>query len=425
MRKKFRKFKKLFCNDYIFSVFQKIMNILTGLVTVSLINRYLGPSLKGEYTYITNIVTVLAVILGFGFYESYPFSKRKKKEKQLEAYLNVFFMQFLFYLLIGAAIAFVTKNRIVTLVAVLVPVQVFTSQMQMVGIVEFIRFRQILQIVNYFIDMLLTLTAYLLIPQSVSVLLFILLIKDILYIVVYLIKCGYFPKKFVIDTKFIVFLFKFGCFAMLTKLLIELNYRIDVLMLKLFVPYAEIGLYSVGSKLAQYVWLIPDAFKEVIYARTAKSDAVNEIKFVLKLNLSITVFIILFILFFGKVIIYLLFGTDYIAAYSVTCIIFFGIPSMVLYKIISPLYMANGKQKKCFCILLASVIANMTANMIFIPLIGKFGAAVSTVLSYSICGCVFYISFIRDYHLKWYEGFFFSKEEIQKIKKYVKNFVHS
>ncbi len=285
MRKKFRKFKKLFCNDYIFSVFQKIMNILTGLVTVSLINRYLGPSLKGEYTYITNIVTVLAVILGFGFYESYPFSKRKKKEKQLEAYLNVFFMQFLFYLLIGAAIAFVTKNRIVTLVAVLVPVQVFTSQMQMVGIVEFIRFRQILQIVNYFIDMLLTLTAYLLIPQSVSVLLFILLIKDILYIVVYLIKCGYFPKKFVIDTKFIVFLFKFGCFAMLTKLLIELNYRIDVLMLKLFVPYAEIGLYSVGSKLAQYVWLIPDAFKEVIYARTAKSDAVNEIKFVMKLNL--------------------------------------------------------------------------------------------------------------------------------------------
>ena len=75
--------------------------------------------------------------------------------------------------------------------------------------------------------------------------------------------------------------------------------------------------------------------------------------------------------------------------------------------------------------MLASVIANMTANMIFIPLIGKFGAAVSTVLSYSICGCVFYISFIRDYHLKWYEGFFFSKEEIQKIKKYVKNFVHS
>jgi len=425
MLEKFQKFKKLLCNDYIFSVFQKIMNILTGLVTVSLINRYLGPSLKGEYTYITNIVTVFAVVLGFGFYESYPFSKRKKKEKQLEAYLNVFIMQFLFYLLIGAVIIFFTKNTTVILVAVLVPAQVFTSQMQMVGIVEFIRFRQILQIVSYFIDMLLTLAAYLLIPQSVSVLLCILLIKDLLYIIVYLIKCKYFPKKLVIDRKFVVFLFQFGCFAMLTKLLIELNYRIDVLMLKFFVPYAEIGLYSAGSKLAQYVWLIPDAFKEVIYARTAKSDAVSEIKFVLKLNLSITVFVIIFILLFGKAIIYLLFGTEYTAAYSVTCIIFFGIPSMVLYKLISPLYMANGKQKKCFCILLASVIANMTANLIFIPLIGKFGAAVSTVLSYSVCGCIFYISFIRDYHLRWYEGFLYSKEDIQKIKKYVKNFIHS
>ena len=207
---------------------------------------------------------------------------------------------------------------------------------------------------------------------------------------------------------------------MLTKLLIELNYRIDVLMLKVFVPYVEIGLYSVGSKLAQYIWLIPDAFKEVIYARTARDDSINEIKFVLKINIVITILMIIFIFLFGKIIIYILFGTEYIAAYPVTCIIFLGIPSMVLYKIISPLYMANGKQKKCFLILLISVIANVITNFIFIPVCGKFGAAISTVFSYSICGLIFYISFIKDYHLRWYDGLIFNKKDFNKIKSYLR-----
>ncbi len=413
------KLRKLLKNDYVFSIFQKALNILTGIVTISLINRYLGPSLKGEYTYITNIATVLAVVLGFGFYESYPFVKRQKKEEQLKSYLDIFMLQFILYLIIGIIIGIVTKDKTVVLVSILVPVQVLTSQLQMIGMVEFIRYRQILQIVNYSIDMILTILAYLFVPQTIYILLYILVIKDLAYIIAYLVKCKYVPKRFTINKKFVIFLFKFGFVAMLTKLLIELNYRIDVLMLKIFVPYVEIGLYSVGSKLAQYVWLIPDAFKEVIYARTARNDSVDEIKFVLKINILITVFIIIFILIFGKLIIYILFGEEYLNAYPVTCIIFFGIPSMVLYKIISPLYMANGKQKKCFLILLISVIANIITNFIFIPLCGKFGAAISTVFSYSICGLIFYISFIKDYHLRWYDGIAFNKEDVNKIKEYL------
>lgn len=413
------KLKKILKNDYVFSILQKAINILTGVVTISLINRYLGPSLKGEYTYITNIATILSVILGFGFYESYPFVKRQKKEEQLKSYLNVFMLQFILYLVIGIIIGIVTKNHAVVVVSVLVPIQVFASQLQMVGMVEFIRYRQVLLMVNYAIDMILTILAYLFVPQTVYILLYILLIKDLLYIIACIIKCKYFPNPFKVNKKLIVFLFKFGFVAMITKLLIELNYRIDVLMLKIFVPYVEIGLYSVGSKLAQYIWLIPDAFKEVIYARTARDDSIQEIKFVLKINMVITLLMIIFIFLFGKIIIYILYGEEYISAYPVTCIIFLGIPSMVLYKIISPLYMANGKQKKCFLILLISVIANIITNFIFIPLCGKFGAAISTVFSYSICGLIFYISFIKDYHLHWYDGLIFNKEDIKKIKGYL------
>ena len=71
--------EKIMKNDYVFSLFQKMINILTGIITVAIINRYLGVSLKGEYEYIKNIVNVLNIIFGFGLYASYPYLKRKKE----------------------------------------------------------------------------------------------------------------------------------------------------------------------------------------------------------------------------------------------------------------------------------------------------------------------------------------------------------
>jgi len=412
--------KKFLKNDYVFSVMQKSINILTSVVTVSLINRYLGTELKGEYTYIVNIATILAVVLGFGFYESYPYAKRQNKESQLKNYLNVFFLQFIIYIIIGISMGFVIKSKDIIIISILIPIQVLVSQMQMVGIVEFIRYRQILQIVVYFIDMILTILVYIFIPKSMNILLYILIIKDLIYILSYLIKCRYIPNPFKVEKKFIIFLFKFGLVAMMTKLLIELNYRIDVLLLKPFVSYSEIGLYSVGAKLAQYVWLIPDAFKEVIYSRTAKNDSVEEIKFVLKINMVITMTIIAGIIVFGKFIINVLYGAEYLDSYVVTCIIFAGIPSMVLYKLISPLYMARGKQVKCFLILFSSVISNVILSFILIPIYGKIGAATAVVVAYSVCGLIFFISFLKEYKLKWNEAIIINKNDISKLMKYLK-----
>ena len=84
---------KLTQSDYAFSLFQKCMNIITGILTISLINRYLGTTLKGEYEYILNIVNVLSIILGFGLHASYPYMKRNKMQNQLKSYLDIFFLQ--------------------------------------------------------------------------------------------------------------------------------------------------------------------------------------------------------------------------------------------------------------------------------------------------------------------------------------------
>lgn len=415
------KIKKIVNNDYVFSLIQKMINIITGIVTVSIINRYLGTSLKGEYEYITNIVNILSVILGLGLYASYPFMKRKKMEKQIETYLDVFIFQGIIYIIVAMVVFFITKNKLILLSSALIITQILNTQLQNIGIVEFIRYRQILQIVSYFIDMILTILVYIFLPPNMPILLGILLIKNIIYIVAYLIKCKYRPNPFNIDKKFTYFLIRFGFIAMLTTLLMEFNYRIDVVILKQFVPYSEIGLYSVGSKLAQYIWLIPDAFKEVIFSKTAKKDSIEEVKVVLRINIFITLILIFIIMIFGKIIINILYGAEYLDSYSVTLVMFLGIPSMVLYKIISPLYTANGKQNKCFNILFLSIVANIILNYIYIPNYGKMGAAISSVVSYTICGIVLYIDFIKNYHIKWYECLIINRKDIYKMKTIINN----
>ena len=415
----FNKIKNFTNNDYFFSLIQKSLDILCGLITISLINRYLGVSLKGQYEYILNVINVLNIVLGLGLYASYPFMKRKKIKNQMQKYLNIFSLQTLIYFLFSLIIAFSFKNTLIILSSILVIVRVINTQLQNIGIVEFIRFRQLMQIVSYLSETILTIFVYLYIPRNLNMLFLVLIIKYTIYILSYLIKCKYIPNPFNIDWYFFRFIFKFGIVAMFTTLLTEFNYNLDILVMKLFLPYSDIGLYSVGSKLAQYIWLIPDAFKEVLYSRTAKNDSVNEIKKVMRINLCITLLLIIFMIFFGKLIIRFLYGVEYLDAYNVTILIFLGIPSMVIFKIITPLYTAQGKQKQLFSILFVSVLMNTILNFILIPYLGKTGAALATVASYSLCGIVLLYVFLKKYHLKWKDCLIIKKNDIISFLKFL------
>ena len=186
-------------------------------------------------------------------------------------------------------------------------------------------------------------------------------------------------------------------------------------MMERFLPYSEIGLYTVGIGLAEYAWLVPDAFKNVLFARTAKKNSVQSVITSIKVNTVIILVILAGVLLLGKHVINFLYGVEYSDSYSVTCIIFLGVPAMMLFKLIGPLYIAEGKQKLYFIILVISVVANAGLNLFLIPTMGKIGAALASVGSYLVCGLVFYLRFIRDYHIVWYEPLLLRKKDLKGL----------
>jgi Na+-driven multidrug efflux pump len=55
-----------------------------------------------------------------------------------------------------------------------------------------------------------------------------------------------------------------------------------------------------------------------------------------------------------------------------------------------------------------------------IPLYGKTGAAISTVISYTICGMILFIDFIKMYKLQWKDFIFIKKSDISFVTKKLK-----
>lgn len=414
------KIKEIFQSDYVFSIINKVVMLSVGFFTTAFVNRYLGAELKGEYAYIMNVVSFAAIIGNMGFYQSYPMSRRNNMPDITKKYINVFAFQFLIYFAIAIAFGIYSDDAKLFLAALMVPIVVITNQLAMIALIDFIRFRQKLNIVVQFINLIMTLCLFIFIKRSIFGAMVAFAIKESIFTTIYLVRIKYIPNPFNVSIEFIKYLFKFGIYAMLTSVLITMNYKLDVLMLKMHVPYEEIGLYSVGASLAEYAWLIPDAFKDVLFSRTAKNDSIKEISVAIRINMAITFILIAGILILGKPFINMLYGFEFVGAYEVTVIIFLGVPSMVLYKLTNPLYLANGKQRFFFITLLLSVIINVLLNLLLIPVHGKTGAAIASVFSYTTCGVIFYVRFIRDYNLKWYKVLFLTQNDYKYLVRKVK-----
>lgn len=402
-------------NDYLFSIINKAITAITGFITAAIINRFLGPSLKGEYTYIMNVINIVAIAGNLGVYQSYPKSYKDKMPDVCSRYVSIIYAQCVIYSIVALVAGIVQGSFLYFVIFLIVPSQVMANQLSMVTMVEKIRYRQYVQIVTLILKTLIILLIALVLPTSLVAVFGLLLFINVLQCILYIVRLKVrFSVQF-FSKEFLSYIIKFGIYASVSEILLILNYRAAVYMLKYYVDYYQIGLYSVGAGIAECVWMIPDAFKEVLFSRTSRGNPVKEINYTIKLNMYISLFIILIMFIFGREIILIYSGSEFLDAVTVTQIILLGVPAMALFKITNPLYLANGKQKQYCYILAISVLTSVGLNMVLIPFMGICGAALATVVSYSVCGITFYIQYVREYRVKWYEPLLPRKGDIKEF----------
>lgn len=412
--------KNILKNEYFFTFINKISTIVLGLLTTAFINRYAGAALKGEYVVLLNILNIVSVVANLGMYQAYPYYKRKGEADTLKRFVNIFYYQFILYSIVFLIVALLSKSNLTTLIFFMLPFAVLTNQINFIMMVENINYKNSINIIVTFIKFIVAVFTYVFLPKMLIVLVLNLLLYDVLIIVFYLIKLKVgFSLKY-ISVKFTISIIKFGFIAMITSLLVNLNYKLDVLMLNNYVSSSLVGIYSVGVTLAEFGWLIPDTFKEVLFSKTAKSDSIQSIIYCLKISFYSIIAAIVLVVSIGKIFIKIMYGNEFLNSYLVTVILFLGIPAMAWFKIISTLYLAQGKRYFYLLTLLASVIANALANLILIPKFSIYGAAMASVISYTVCGGVFLVDFCSEYKINIIEIFKITKKNVTDLKKMIK-----
>lgn len=412
-----KRMQGLLQNDYVYTVGVKIAVALIGVLSSSIAKRFFGPAIEGEVGYIDSILTIVAVVANLGLYQPYPYYKRQGEENLLDRFLNLFALQFILYAVVGVGIAAVSDNFALRAVCIIVPLQVFANQLSFLIMVEDVKYKNRTFFIARIINTLFLVAASIFLQPAVWISLLMIVIGDVLTIGFTLHRFGRFGNPFRADLRFLAKILPFGIVAMLTTLLLTLNYKVDELMLKwMGIADTQRGFYRTGMSLATYGWLIPDAFREVLFSRTAKDDAIGDMKWSLKTNFYITMAIIIGIAVFGKPVIGLLFGQAYLPSYPVTLILLIGILSMSYFKLIGTLLLAQGKKAMYMGTLAASALVNVAANLYTIPRWGIEGAAWASVLSYSVAGMVFLVYFCRTHQVRMKELFFFSREELGQVK---------
>jgi len=403
-------------NVYLFSLVSKILIAVLSIVASIFINRFLGPSLKGEYAYVLNVINIATIVLNLGIYQSYPFFKRQDSRDIKNKYFSVSVFQFAVYIILGLLLSYFVKGLSIV-VFTLTPVMILSRQLSFISLVEDINKRNRINLMNQVYYTIALAAVYFSREADLTLVMALLYLKEIAMVAVITWRFRFRILFRGISWKFVFQILRFGLFPMLSVLLITFNYNIDIIILKLYVSYEQIGFYSVGVSLANQVWLIPDAFKDVIFKMTAERDSVKEITLSIKINLYISILIIAFLVLFGEFVITLLFGESYLPSYSVTIVTVAGVLPMIFFKMIQPLFNAAGKQKLSFSILLVSALANVVLNFIFIPKYGILGAALTSIFSYSVSGLLFALFFMRDYQVRLGNFFLLNREERLVLKK--------
>jgi O-antigen/teichoic acid export membrane protein len=229
--------------------------------------------------------------------------------------------------------------------------------------------------------------------------------------------------SFQFDWKIIKAMLSLGIVYAISLLVINLNYQSDIILLdKLSTPF-ELGIYSKGSGITQYLWQIPMLLSTIVFARSAVSK--NDIQFSHKVAQLLRISIILIglaslvLVLFSELIIVGMYGEKFRGSISVLNFLLPGVLILTLFKVMNMDLAGKGKPWIAMQAMLPALILNIIFNFVFIPKYGANGAALSSTISYAIAGLLFLWFYSSTVKIPIKTIVFYKKTDFDPIKNVV------
>lgn len=408
--------QRVLSSDYTISVAVKLLTAFLGIISSAFSTRFLGVEYKGDYNYISQVANIIVLVLNLGIYQSYSYNYKKYGSSIKEKYVNICLCQFIILLVIAGLLIATIHDMLLSLILILVPFNIIKLQYSNIVLIEKIRLNFLLTVIN---SALLTISYALLYFLATPNLVFVIgltVLIDVFTVLFYSIGLKIVPRFWNVDFAFLKQIIRFGIIPMLSTLLATVNYHIDIIFLKQIGLPEELSYYSLATNIISFVWMIPDAFKSVLYSKSGKKFDRDNILFSSQIS---SIFILLCLVGFtllGRFLLGFVYGTEFVSSYGVTILLIIGAFSMSFYKITGVVLVSQGRRIAHFVSLAISAIVNVILNIILIPAMGMYGAAIASVFSYSICGLILLLYFCKLYNMNPIQFVIPSKGTIRAIK---------
>jgi O-antigen/teichoic acid export membrane protein len=190
-----------------------------------------------------------------------------------------------------------------------------------------------------------------------------------------------------------------GIVNALSIFIMQLNYRMDVLMLKKLSTLEETGYYSLAMQIAEQLWHVPVAIETIILSRSANSkqdmSIHRTVASIFRVSLLVGILGGVLIFFISPPLIPLVFGKDFVNSVPMIQIVLPGIFFMIGFRILNSRLTGMGRPQIAIYAFLPALVINFISNLFLIPRFGGVGAAWSTNISYFIGSVVYLIIFAR------------------------------
>ena len=212
---------------------------------------------------------------------------------------------------------------------------------------------------------------------------------------------------------------KLGGVYALAFFVMQLNYRLDILLLEQMSTFSEVGYYSLGVSIAERLWQLPFAMGIVIMSRSANvedEDILNrDVARILRVSFLIAIFAAVLLYLIAPWIVPLLYGKRFIPSIEIVQFILPGIVMFVIFRILNARIAGMGKPIITVYVFLPALLLNVILNYLWIPEYGGLGAAMATNISYIAGTIAFVLVFLRLTKMSFKDIMGYKKEDFNFV----------
>jgi stage V sporulation protein B len=176
-----------------------------------------------------------------------------------------------------------------------------------------------------------------------------------------------------------------------------LNLRLDLLLIPLFVDLGAAGVYLVAVRMSEVVSQVASASAAFLFPAVARDDpsATELTERTIRLTLAVVILIGLVIAAAADILLSVFFGSVFQAGSSALRITMLAMIPLALTRLLASDVKGRGRPGLVSIAAAISLVATIGCNLLLIPVMGIEGAAVASLLAYSLGAAVLMVAFAR------------------------------